>query len=145
MYVESRQIADENEVNEWFQVEEISPIAEPKPAATTTTRVRELGDATDLYLGEIGRADLLTADQEKELARLVQQGDQQARAQMIEANDRLARMLQSQAPEKLVQDATVQLQARVDACFDALLTPWHLLLGERQLFSARTVIAPGAD
>jgi hypothetical protein len=66
-------------------------------------------------------------------------------ARMIEANDRLARMLQSQAPEKLVQDAAAQLQARVDACFDALLAPWHLLLGERQLFSARSVIAPGAD
>jgi hypothetical protein len=69
----------------------------------------------------------------------------EAYTQMIEANERLARMRQSQAPEKLVQDATAQLQARVDACFDALLTPYHLLLGERQLFSARTVIAPGAD
>jgi hypothetical protein len=69
----------------------------------------------------------------------------EAYAQMVEANDRLARMLQSQAPEKLVQDATAQLQARVDACFDALLAPYHLLLGERQIFSARTVIAPGAD
>jgi hypothetical protein len=68
-----------------------------------------------------------------------------AYAQMIEANDRLTRMLQSQAPERLVQDATAQLQARVDACFDALLAPYHLLLGERQLFSARTVLAPGAD
>jgi hypothetical protein len=66
-------------------------------------------------------------------------------AQMIEANDRLARMLQSQAPEKLVQDAATQLQSRVDTFFDVLLAPAHLLLGERQLFSARTVIAPGAD
>jgi hypothetical protein len=69
----------------------------------------------------------------------------EAYAQMVEANDRLARMLQSQAPEKLVQDATAQLQARADTFFDALLAPAHLLLGERQLFSARTVIAPGAD
>jgi hypothetical protein len=65
--------------------------------------------------------------------------------QMVEANDRLARMMQSQAPEKLVQDASAQLQAHVDAFFDALLAPEHLLLGERQLFSARTVITPGAD
>ncbi len=61
MYVESTQIADENEINEWFQVEEISPIAEPKPKATKSTRTREMGDATDMYLGEIGRADLLSA------------------------------------------------------------------------------------
>ena len=51
--------------------------------------VRESADATDLYLGEIGRADLLTADEEKALARRVQKGDQLARAQMIEANLRL--------------------------------------------------------
>jgi hypothetical protein len=66
-------------------------------------------------------------------------------AQMLEANDRLVRMLQSRAPEKLVQDAIAQLQSRVDSFFDALLAPAHLLLGERQRFSARTVIAPGAD
>jgi RNA polymerase nonessential primary-like sigma factor len=88
MYVESTQIADEKEVNEWFQVEEISPIREPKKAAPKA-RVRELGDATDLYLGEIGRAELLNADQEKSLARRVQKGDTQARAEMIEANLRL--------------------------------------------------------
>jgi hypothetical protein len=69
----------------------------------------------------------------------------EAYAQVVEVNDRLNRMLQSQAPEKLVQDATVQLKTRVDAFFDALLAPGHLLLGEWQLFSARTVIAPGAD
>ncbi|MCP5181802.1 MAG: RNA polymerase sigma factor RpoS [Pseudomonadales bacterium] len=51
--------------------------------------VREYGDATDSYLGEIGRAPLLTADQEKALARRVQKGDMKARAQMIESNLRL--------------------------------------------------------
>ncbi len=90
MYTETQEVVDENEVNEWFQVEEISPIAEPKRAAKkSTTRVRELGDATDLYLGEIGRAELLSADEEKALARRVQKGDMQARAEMIEANLRL--------------------------------------------------------
>jgi RNA polymerase nonessential primary-like sigma factor len=89
MFVESTHIADEKEINEWFQVDEISPIAEPAPKAVKTSRVRELGDATDLYLGEIGRADLLTADEEKALARKVQKGDERARAQMIEANLRL--------------------------------------------------------
>ena len=90
MYVESRQIADESEINEWFQVEEIAPIAEPKKSpAKATARTREIGDATDLYLGEIGKADLLNADEEKALARRVQKGDAEARAQMIEANLRL--------------------------------------------------------
>ncbi|MEM7098314.1 MAG: RNA polymerase sigma factor RpoS [Pseudomonadota bacterium] len=93
MYAESiEQVKDESEINEWFQIEEISPVAEPKPRepkAPKATRVRELGDVTDMYLGEIGRADLLSADEEKALARKVQKGDQAARAQMIEANLRL--------------------------------------------------------
>ena len=50
---------------------------------------RESADATDLYLGEIGRANLLTADEEKALARKVQKGDMAARARMIESNLRL--------------------------------------------------------
>ena len=96
MYAETtEQFADENEVKDWVQIQEISPIPEPKPPARSapmpkvTTRRRELGDVTDMYLGEIGRADLLTADEEKKLARRVQKGDMSARAQMIEANLRL--------------------------------------------------------
>jgi hypothetical protein len=65
--------------------------------------------------------------------------------QLVEANDRLARMLDSQAPAKLVQDAVAQLKARVQAFFDALLAPNHLTFRERQLFSGRAVITPGAD
>ncbi|MEZ5557469.1 MAG: RNA polymerase sigma factor RpoS [Pseudomonadales bacterium] len=83
-------------LNEWYQVDEDlndtdvededdAPAARPARA----TRHREIGDATDMYLAEIGRANLLTADQEKSLARLVQKGDPRARAQMIESNLRL--------------------------------------------------------
>lgn len=89
MYTEATQVVDENEMNDWFQIEEISPVPEPVKKQAPAARVRELGDATDLYLGEIGRADLLSADEEKALARRVQKGDMQARAQMIEANLRL--------------------------------------------------------
>ena len=122
MYAESIElVAEEHEINEWFQVEEISPIAEPssevkasklKPLSAKASRKkstnkistqkisankvatrskvrREMGDATDMYLGEIGRADLLDAESEKRLATAVQAGDMQARAQMIEANLRL--------------------------------------------------------
>ncbi|MBN1580757.1 MAG: hypothetical protein JXA89_08640 [Anaerolineae bacterium] len=64
---------------------------------------------------------------------------------LIEANDRLSRMLANQTPQKLVQSAIDQLQARVNVFFDALLPPSHLRLGERLLFSGRTVIAPGAE
>ncbi|NKB97723.1 MAG: RNA polymerase sigma factor RpoS [Pseudomonadales bacterium] len=85
LYTESHQGAQESEVNDWFQVEEFEVAKEQ----TRGTRARDLGDATDMYLGEIGRADLLTADEEKALARRVQKGDMQARAEMIEANLRL--------------------------------------------------------
>jgi hypothetical protein len=54
-------------------------------------------------------------------------------------------MQQSQTPEKLVQDGITQLKARASAFFDALLTPDHLRFRERQLFSGRTVITPGAN
>ncbi|MCG8429260.1 MAG: RNA polymerase sigma factor RpoS [Chromatiales bacterium] len=46
-------------------------------------------DATRLYLSEIGSSKLLTAEEEVELARLVQKGDIAARHRMIECNLRL--------------------------------------------------------
>ena len=49
----------------------------------------QLLDPTRLYLDEIGVSPLLTADQEKSLARRVQQGDESARQRMIECNLRL--------------------------------------------------------
>jgi hypothetical protein len=64
---------------------------------------------------------------------------------LVEANDRLARMLQSQTPEKLVQDGIAQLRVRASALFDALLTPDHLRFRERQLFTGRAVITPGVN
>ena len=46
-------------------------------------------DATRLYLGEIGFAPLLTAEEEVMLARRLQKGDEAARQRMIESNLRL--------------------------------------------------------
>lgn len=46
-------------------------------------------DSISKYLKEIGQTDLLTKEQEIELGRLVQQGDQKARDHMIRANLRL--------------------------------------------------------
>ena len=47
------------------------------------------GDVTRIYLSEIGRAKLLTADQEKALSRLALGGCQASRQRMIECNLRL--------------------------------------------------------
>jgi RNA polymerase nonessential primary-like sigma factor len=49
----------------------------------------QLLDPTRQYLDEIGVSPLLTADQEKELARRAQRGDESARQRMIESNLRL--------------------------------------------------------
>ena len=46
-------------------------------------------DPTQIYMREIGFVPLLTADEEKDLGRRVQDGDAQARKKMIEANLRL--------------------------------------------------------
>ena len=55
---------------------------------SAVTRTYSL-DATRIYLNEIGASRLLTADEEKRCARRIQQGDENARHQMIEANLRL--------------------------------------------------------
>lgn len=88
---ETEQVVDEAEINEWFQVKKGPKDAlKPQAMPLKLRRLRrELGDPTDMYLGEIGRADLPNADEEKSLARSVQNGDMEARAQMIEANLRL--------------------------------------------------------
>ncbi len=58
-------------------------------AVSSLTARGEQMDATRLYLREIGAARLLTAEEEIELARRIRQGDEQARARMIESNLRL--------------------------------------------------------
>jgi RNA polymerase primary sigma factor len=56
---------------------------EPEGLATATT------DALQLFLNEIGRHKLLTADQEVRLAKRIEAGDKQAKDQMVNANLRL--------------------------------------------------------
>jgi hypothetical protein len=63
---------------------------------------------------------------------------------LVEANERLARMIAHQAPAPLVEDACQRLQKWVGRYFAWLLEPSHLQFAETQLFSGRAVIAPGA-
>lgn len=46
-------------------------------------------DSVQMYLREIGRVPFLTADEEKELARRIEMGDQEARQKLAQANLRL--------------------------------------------------------
>lgn len=54
-----------------------------------TSVSEKAGDATQMYLSEIGFSPLLTAEEEVYFARLVQKGDPKARKRMIESNLRL--------------------------------------------------------
>lgn len=56
---------------------------------SSLARKGEQMDATRLYLREIGAAKLLTAEEEIALARRIREGDEEARARMIESNLRL--------------------------------------------------------
>ncbi len=58
-------------------------------AAKTATRPVHQGDVTRIYLSEIGRACLLSADEEKSLTRAYKKGCAASRQRMIESNLRL--------------------------------------------------------
>jgi RNA polymerase primary sigma factor len=68
------------------------PLAEeepPKNAPKLDLTVEPSLDSLRLYLREIGKVPLLTADQEVYLAKRIERGDMAAKTQMIEANLRL--------------------------------------------------------
>jgi RNA polymerase sigma factor RpoS len=78
------------EIEEKEEVEK----ADSHGAAETTEPGEDLTsqrglDAIKYYLKEIRKTPLLTFEQEQDLARRIEQGDQEARAKMIEANLRL--------------------------------------------------------
>ncbi|HMI98927.1 MAG TPA: sigma-70 family RNA polymerase sigma factor [Gaiellaceae bacterium] len=64
-------------------------LVEDEAPPTLDLTVEPSLDSLRLYLGEIGKVPLLTADREVYLAKRVERGDLAAKAQMIEANLRL--------------------------------------------------------
>ena len=85
----------------------------------------ELPDAVQMYLKEIGKTPLLTFDDEKELAKRVERGDEDARRRFIQANLRLvvsiAKRYVNRSPNlsilDLVQEGNIGL-ARAVTKFD---------------------------
>jgi RNA polymerase primary sigma factor len=85
----------------------------------------ELPDSVQTYLKEIGKTDLLTSDEEKELAKRIEKGDKEARQRFIKANLRLvvsiAKRYVNRSPHlsilDLVQEGNIGL-ARAVSKFD---------------------------
>jgi hypothetical protein len=62
---------------------------------------------------------------------------------LVEANQRLNKLLGSQVPERLLQEGRATLEKRLKAFLEALLTPEHLGFEEQVAFSGRAMVAPG--
>jgi RNA polymerase primary sigma factor len=69
--------------------EQPEPVEEEKATPKLDLTVEPSLDSLRLYLREIGKVPLLTADQEVYLAKRIERGDMAAKTQMIEANLRL--------------------------------------------------------
>ena len=79
-------LEDPDEPLEALLDKEPAELGESKDSPETAERAREI---LSLYLQEISRVKLLTAEEEQELARRVQAGDAQAERRLVEANLRL--------------------------------------------------------
>ncbi len=85
----------------------------------------ELPDSVQTYLKEIGRTDLLTTEEERELAKRIEKGDKEARQRFIKANLRLvvsiAKRYVNRSPHlgilDLIQEGNIGL-ARAVSKFD---------------------------
>lgn len=130
------------------------PRALKRPAEQATNSA---SSTVALYLREIGKIPLLTADEEKKLSRRVQKGDDKARQQFIEANLRLVvsiakRYSSNKDPEALldfIQEGNLGLFRAVERFdpkfktrFSTYATYWIRQAIQRSLMTHRTVRLP---
>ena len=82
-------IGEESDDDEPQAPIEVRALAASRGRGGIPATSRGVGDATEMYLTEIGGSRLLSPTEEADVARRVQRGDAAARAQMIESNLRL--------------------------------------------------------
>ena len=85
----SIELHEGTEHKDFPHVEPVVPVEEEKVEPKLDLSVEPSLDSLRLYLREIGKVPLLTADQEVSLAKLIERGDMSAKQHMIEANLRL--------------------------------------------------------
>lgn len=111
-------VKESRPVEKLAEMEEVS-LKEIQDAAKVES---ELPDAVQMYLKEIGRTPLLVSDEEKELAKRIEQGDEAARKKLIQANLRLvvsiAKRYTNRSPHlnilDLIQEGNMGLSRAVD-------------------------------
>jgi len=110
------------ETGQLIESEDKSDISERE--LREATKIEEIGlpDAVQMYLREIGKTPLLTAEQEKEIAKRIEKSDEQARQQLIRANLRLVVSIAKRYVHRtanlnildLIQEGNIGLSRAVD-------------------------------
>ncbi len=110
------------ETSQLISVEDKSEISEKE--IKEAAKINEIGlpDAVQMYLKEIGKTPLLTGQQEKDLSKRAERGDEEARQQIIRANLRLvvsiAKRYIHRTPNlnilDLIQEGNIGLSRAVD-------------------------------
>lgn len=113
-------VVETSQLIEVSDKEEIS--AKELQEAGTISETSELPDSVQMYLREIGKTPLLTSAEEKELAKRIEKGDEEARKKFIRSNLRLVVSIAKRYVHRsfnlslldLIQEGNIGLSRAVD-------------------------------